>query len=161
MNSDPASLQNLNDIMAPGPLPWWPPAPGWYAVAAVVFVLAVWAIVRFLSKWRANAYRREALRHCAAIQSSGDEQLRQLPTVLKRTALSAWPRKQVASLSGREWHVFLDRTASTNLFTDGAGALLDRLAYPGKSEKPLTAEELSRLFEACFFWLRHHQAQVS
>ena len=41
---DPASLQNLNDIVALGPVPWWPPAPGWYFVIAVVTGLLLWRL---------------------------------------------------------------------------------------------------------------------
>ena len=34
--NDPGSLQNLNDIVVPGPVAWWPLAPGWYLLLAVL-----------------------------------------------------------------------------------------------------------------------------
>ena len=36
---DPGSLQNLNDIVAPAPVAWWPPAPGWWMLAALLATL--------------------------------------------------------------------------------------------------------------------------
>ena len=35
--NDAGSLQNLNDIVVPEPVAWWPPAPGWYEVKALWF----------------------------------------------------------------------------------------------------------------------------
>lgn len=160
MNSDPASLQNLNDIVAPGALPWWPPAPGWYVVAVVLVLLALWGSVRLFRHWRANAYRREAIRIFSDLQAGGVEQAGELPGLLKRTALAAWPRQQVAALSGAEWHDFLDRTASTERFSRSAGTLLERLAYPENGAPRLSAEEYRLLNEAAAHWLRHHRVKV-
>ena len=40
--NDPGSLQNLNDIVVPGPVAWWPPAPGWYVLAAFALAGLAW-----------------------------------------------------------------------------------------------------------------------
>ena len=42
--SDPGSLQNLHDIVVPGPAAWWPPAPGWYVLAAVALSVGEWCL---------------------------------------------------------------------------------------------------------------------
>lgn len=157
MNSDPASLQNLNDIVSPGPVAWWPLAPGWYVIAALLLALSVWALIRLNRQWSANAYRREAMRSFSAMRNGGEERARELPELLKRTALAAWPRRQVAALSGAEWHGFLDRTASTTLFSGGAGAILERLAYPGRDAGRLSEEEFQQLYEAIAHWLKNHR----
>ena len=160
MNSDPASLQNLNDIVVPGAVPWWPLAPGWYVVAVVLVLLGLWGSIRLFRNWLANAYRREAMRVFSDLRAGGPEQAGELPGLLKRTALSAWPRQQVAALSGAEWHGFLDRTASTERFTRSAGALLERLAYPEKGVHGLSAEEYRQLDEAVAYWLEHHRVKA-
>ena len=43
MNPDPASLENLRHIVQPAPVPWWPPAPGWWLLALILIGLLVWA----------------------------------------------------------------------------------------------------------------------
>jgi hypothetical protein len=154
---DPASLQNLNDIVAPGPVPWWPPAPGWYVVLLVLAGLLLWGLFRFVRWWRRNGYRREALRELKEIRSAGTVKADRLPVLLKRAALSAWPRAEVAALTGEEWHAFLDRTAETGRFCSGSGESLDRLAWASGST--LTNEEFGRVLKDSAWWLKHHRAE--
>jgi hypothetical protein len=154
--NDAGSLQNLNDIVPPSPPPWWPPAPGWYLLMAVTALLLLWLAYRGWRRWRADRYRREALAELAAIRDTSVS-LEALPALLKRTALAAWPRAEVASLSGDAWHHFLDRTAPRADFSDGLGPLLDRLSY-GEGRAALSPDERRRLLDAVQHWLRRHQA---
>lgn len=150
--SDPASLQNLHDIVLPAPPGWWPPAPGWYVLAVLLLAFALWWGRRAWQRWRADRYRREALKAFRALQADPGR-LAALPGLLKRTALAAWGREAVAALSGEAWHRFLDCSAGTDRFCAGAGALLDRLAYGGE---PLSGPEARLLLEAAALWLRGH-----
>ena len=161
MNSDPSSLQNLNDIVVPPPAPWWPPAPGWYIAGAILALLLLWRIYIFWQASRRNRYRRAALKELSLIRTQGDAAaLRRLPLLLKRTALSAWPREEVASLSGQAWHEFLDRTAQTKLFTGGAGQILNQLAYTGRDTAPPAAKDAGTLLAASEFWLTNHRREA-
>jgi hypothetical protein len=154
--SDPGSLQNLNEIVLPAPVPWWPPAPGWYLLAGFLLLLLMFLAVRWRRRWLRNAYRRRALAELAAMREDESE-LRELPALLKRTALAAWPRQDVAGLSGTDWHEFLDASGGEGRFRDGAGLILDRLSY-GAAEAPLpdVARRL-QLLEAAECWLRRHR----
>lgn len=105
MNSDPASLANLRDIMIPPPVPWWPPAPGWWFLLTVTGLIAVLVAVREWRRWRANAYRRAALRSLR-----GAENVAAIAEILKRAALVAFPRAEVASLTGSAWVQWLAET---------------------------------------------------
>jgi hypothetical protein len=143
MNPDPASLDRLHDVVAPLPVPWWPPAPGWYWVLGTLMLLLVVALVRGLLSWQRNRYRREALAEWRRQEtllrdpSQRTVALAGLAELIKRTALSAFPREQVASLTGPDWLAFLDRTGSTKDFTAGPGEILEKAAYD-----PRTASEL-------------------
>lgn len=151
--NDKASLQNLNDIVAPAAVPWWPLAPGWYVLAVIVAIALAGLAVMGWRRWQRDRYRRQALAELEEIREDAAGSLHLLPSLLKRTALSAWPRETVASLSGQPWHAFLDHSAGSDQFCHEAGELLDQLAY-GKS---LSEAEHSRLLAAAEKWLRLHR----
>ena len=154
---DNTSLQNLHDIAVPAPVSWWPLAPGWYVLAAVL-ALALLAVLFFLlRRYRQNRYRRLALGELSLMRKGGMP-LYLLPALLKRTALAAWPREQVASMSGADWHAFLDQSAGVDLFGSGPGLLLDRLSYGSAEPDGLSESESSQLLAASEAWLRGHQS---
>jgi hypothetical protein len=156
MNST-GSLQNLNDIVMPATAPWWPPAPGWYLLAGLMAAALAFLALRAWRRWRQDAYRRRALAAVAAIRD-GRLDSRQLPALLKRAALSAWPRSDVAALSGAAWHAFLDGSGGGGRFKAGAGGVLDRLSYGGPGSEPPGEVERRQVVDAAEFWLRRHQA---
>jgi hypothetical protein len=132
MNPDPASLDRLHDIISPPPAPWWPPAPGWYWLAGVLAIWTVYWLATAFIRWQRNRYRREAL---AQLRSQtrllSDAKMRapvlaNLAELLKRAALSAYPRSEVASLTGSAWLSFLDRQAGMRDFNSAQGALLEK-----------------------------------
>ena len=106
MTPDPTSLDRLHDIVAPPPVPWWPPAPGWYFVLGILAVAGIALTIRGIHRWQSNRYRREALAEWQRLQpllvadDTRAEALASLAELLKRTALSAFPRRRVASLTG-------------------------------------------------------------
>jgi len=155
--NDNTSLQNLNDIVAPGAVPWWPLAPAWYVVAALIGGALLVLTVVWLRRWQRNRYRRHALLELSAIRAGSAGALPLLPALLKRTALAVWPRETVAALSGAGWHRFLDDSAKMNQFCSGAGELLDQLAYESGSTTTLAAAEQSRLLDTAELWLKHHR----
>ena len=157
--NDPGSLQNLNDIVLPGAVAWWPPAPGWYAVLAVALALLLWLSFRAFRAWRKNTYRRQALREFGSIRKRGKSAAGDIPVLLKRAALSAWPRSGVASLSGREWHSFLDRTAPQAQIAEIAD-MLDRVSYSSRGVREPSNEEFDRLCDAVEHWLKHHRVEA-
>jgi len=110
-------------------------------------------------QWRRNRYRGEALRELARIRAGGPSgDLRETPVLLKRAALSAWPRNEVAGLVGADWHRFLDESAQTDRFRSGVGELLDRLAYQSADEPGLSGQEAAAVLDAAQTWLEQHRA---
>jgi len=148
MSADPADLSNLHDIVLPAPISYWPPAPGWWILALALLAVAAILIARLIAHYRRNAYRRAALRELETIGPAVDSASAvRISGVLKRTALVAFPREQVAGLTGPAWLAFLDRTGRTEAFSTGD---LAALAYGGNSR------EGGAISKAAKHWVRRH-----
>jgi len=161
---DPSSLQNLHDIVTPAPAPWLPPAPGWYALGLSVLLLLAWFSVRRYRAWQRNKYRREALAALDRLEkgladtAEYQQILPELPQLVKRTAIAAYGRSQVASLNGADWLAFLDKTGSTDVFTKGSGRLLtDCSCQPVTRLAALSREQVSGLRKAVHHWINKHK----
>jgi hypothetical protein len=143
-------LDKLHDFYRPQPPSWAPQTLGWYIVFALLLLLAVWGAWHVFATWRRNRYRREALSELEHVEISA------LPALLKRTALAAWPRERVASLSGETWLRFLGEHGNDNTFSGGIGQRLLDLDYCGSQLEP--AEETA-VRESASKWIRRHRVR--
>jgi len=93
-------IRGIAEIHQPPPVPWTPSAPGWTVLWGILLLAGIWTAWRLFSRWRQNAYRREALRLLRSVKQKyrpGDRAaLAALPRLLKNTALKAYPRDRVA-----------------------------------------------------------------
>ncbi|QIF05328.1 DUF4381 domain-containing protein [Roseimicrobium sp. ORNL1] len=167
MQQDPTSLDRLHDIVPPPAVPWWPPAPAWYWVLGLLCVAIVIWLLRAFMHWQRNRYRREALAECAKHQaalhdaSQRGNALVGLAALLKRTAITAFPRKDVASLTGTAWDGFLDHTVREKVFSQGGGSLLEAAAYDPRSASSVDENKARELARQVHAWITHHRVDVS
>jgi Ca-activated chloride channel family protein len=153
VNEDLANLNliELLDRLSPVPEPpvvsLWPQTEAWLWLGLGLFALTVWLIRRWLLHRHANAYRRAALQEIAEV---GDSPVA-LAEILRRTALAAYPRSEVAGLYGDEWLAFLDRTGQGTDFREGAGQTLARAPYSGETP------EAKQLVVLATRWVRSHR----
>lgn len=147
--TDPGDLNLLHDLAVP-PAPWWPPSPGWAILGLAT--LAALAVVawRWMAHWWRNRYRREALAELTRLEAQPNG-VAGLPELVKRAALSGYPRTEVAALSGSAWLAWLDRTGHTDAFTRGPGRALTEVAYA-----PTSPVNRADLFAAVRGWLKGH-----
>jgi hypothetical protein len=155
MSSDPTSLDRLHDVIVSPPVPWWPPAPGWVVSCLLLILALVYWIIRAVRHWQSNCYRREALELLENAHFSGGE----LATLIKRVALSVYPRALVASLTGEQWLTFLDQTGRTDAFTKGSGRWIARLAYEPQLIASLADTERRDLIAAVRDWIIRHRVE--
>jgi hypothetical protein len=149
MKEDPAaSLDRLVDIVEPTAAPLWPLAPGWWVLLVVALVTLFSVAFVCIRRWRRAAYRREASQ---LLDAMGDD-LSQLPKLLKRVALSAFPRQSVAALNGQNWIDFLNTHCDGAQFDRG---LLD-LAYRPDELEPASLEALR---SGARHWIRTHRIE--
>jgi hypothetical protein len=154
VSPDPTSLDRLHDLVLAPPVPWWPPAPGWRWLIGFAVCVLVGLAARAVSRRRANLYRREAL----ALLAAPSAPIASLPELVKRTALSAYPRETVASLTGDAWLAFLDRTGNTKAFTRGPGRRLVDLAYTPQVAIPQS--ERAELVATVRQWIERHSTDA-
>nr|CDQ34054.1 hypothetical protein BN993_03508 [Virgibacillus halodenitrificans] len=100
-------IDQLSSVPEPIPVAWWPQTWGWLVLTIVVVALLSWLGWRHYRHWQANRYRREALAELHRRLANGEGSIA-LAEVLRRTALAAFPREQVASLRGEAWGRFLN-----------------------------------------------------
>ena len=159
---DPASLQNLNDIILPTAVSWWPLANGWYFLFGLLVMVISWLAYRSRQRWVAARYRRAALHELQLLEvgihsdTNRDGCLRQIPILLKRTALSAYPRNKVASLSGAPWYDFLNSKVRTPLFTGTSVTYLDSISYSSGELSSVDNQAATTLLDVSRQWLKHH-----
>jgi hypothetical protein len=143
-------LGKLEPISEPPIVSLWPQTEAWVWIGLAVFGFAAWLLRLVLLRHRANAYRRAALREIAAAR----ENPAVLAEILRRTALAAFPRAEVAGLYGEEWLAFLDRTADGTGFREGPGRAFAHAAY---REQTLETTWLATLATR---WVRRHRVDA-
>ncbi|WP_353472514.1 DUF4381 domain-containing protein [Salipiger sp. H15] len=142
-----ALVNQLIEPAPPPPVPLTPQTWGWAALALILLALLVWAGWRWYRYHAANAYRRAALAEAERAQTTAE-----LATILRRAALAAYPRTEVASLTGSAWTGFLSRTGK-GTFPETAGEELRRAPY--RQPRAAPSPELRR---AALRWLKTHRA---
>ena len=105
-------------------------------------------------RWWRDRYRREALRQLSTLAL--DAQLAALPFLLKTTALQAYPREQVAALSGERWLEFLDAHCTEVSFCRGIGQSLLDIAYLPSEQWQLNAAQANELISLSRIWIERH-----
>lgn len=151
-------LAALHPLRTPEPLPWWPPAPGWWLLAGLLLAALGWAAWRGWRRYQGNRYRRNACRALQGIiarhREHGDPAriLGELNSLLKAVALRSCPRAEVASLSGERWRSFLN---------EGLAEARSPLRFPEAVARahapdpgPVDSLALQRCAET---WLRRHR----
>lgn len=155
----PDPLAGLIDIALPPPVSLWPQTWTSRIAIALVLVALVVALWRLVHSWRANRYRREALSELNEIGQRLDAReaqgLAELSMLVRRTALSAFPRTTIAPLAGPAWLAFLDRSYGGQEFSQGVGRLLASAPYQRSAPDP---EQLRALAALVRQWIRGHHA---
>jgi hypothetical protein len=160
---DPTSLDRLHDIIVPAPISWWPPAPGWFVLGAVVILILLLGAMWFVRRYRMNLYRRQAMNELHQIAmalrapDSRAEAMASIACLLKRVALTIYPRNQVAPMTGGVWIAFLQRTCKQKPLGK-SGKLLAAAPYDPHPARQASPEDIDELISTAEFWIAHHQA---
>lgn len=145
----------MHDLAMPEPVPWIPATPGWWILFSWLIGTVLVATAAVVKRRRLNRYRREALAELTAIEneseSSPGETAQRIAVLLKRTALVAYPRDQVASLFGADWARFLKDSTNNDRHIVAAADKLAVAAYQSDCDSKMLCKPARR-------WIRLHRA---
>ena len=161
-------LSALADIHLPAEVSWWPPAPLWWLVAALVLAAIGYGCYLLFLRWQNRQRLRVALEEIrrahtrwqqtqASDKDAGLALLHACNSTLKRVALVHYPDTDVAALHGQKWLEFLDHGSPGSDFTGGAGRILADGSY--RRHYTADAATAAALVQACEGWITRQYLQ--
>ena len=153
---NPDLLSQLRDIHTAPPVPWWPPAPGWWLLAAILLLVLAWVGRRGMARFRDQKRRKQMLAWVDHLNNSVDVErepqvwLATLNRIFKLVALRAFPDGRCAVLAGQEWVDFLVGRIGQPDAADSLGALASGPYDPAPEFDATILSELARI------WIRRH-----
>lgn len=131
-------LQNLRGIHLPSPISMWPKTFGWYILIALLIILTLTMTVKLYRYYFKKSCQKKLINELHRLTTlyftSPTESLAKISILLRRIALAAFPRKEVAGLNGEAWLKFLDREVQekNGRFVSGVGRVLISAPYQSK-----------------------------
>lgn len=146
MNTSALSSIDLHDIHAAAAPEFWPPAPGWWVLAAALMGVTFLSGRQLLKVWRRRQLQQSILGELENLNArSPAEVATHVSTLLRRVALICFERNEVASLSGDAWLSFLDQTGGNGAFSSGIGSVLATAPYATHDISDMDSEALLAL----------------
>ena len=134
----------LRDIHLPADPSWWPPAPGWWILAAIAVGLIAWAAVALRKRAGKRRWQRQILAEFERIaaepvlKNHAPNFIGELSQLLRRS--SRLVDVNAPSLRGNAWLSFLDSILGGDEFSQGPGRVLLDGAY--RREASIDVERL-------------------
>jgi hypothetical protein len=151
----PQLLDLMHGLVTPEPVSWLPQTPGWWIVLGWLVAMLLLAGRQVIRRRRRNRYRRDALAELEAIEADASIEpavaAQRIAAVLKRTALVAYPRQDVAGLYGADWARFLTESADNDPQIAKAADDLAAAAYRPDANPQVLSSPARR-------WIRRHRA---
>ena len=147
----------LEDIILPTAVSIWPLAWGWWFVfvITVILIVALFLLIkRHRKKW---GYRKVALtllkKEYQQWQKNHHSQqsCQTMLTILKRTAITAFPQEKVNSLYGQAWVDFLNKQVKQPINATLSQAICE-MQY-----QPAANTDIQLIYKYCKLWIKTHQ----
>lgn len=128
----------LRDIHLPADPSWWPPAPGWWVLAAICVSLLVCTFLWLRARNRRRQWRRQIMAEFNQIATNEDFRLdpprliAELSQLLRRSGRLI--DATAPSLRGSAWLAFLDAQLGGEEFSQGPGRILLDGPYQRKAD---------------------------
>ena len=150
-------LDKLEPLIAPAPISWWPPAPGWWLLALLLPVHLPRKAAEQSTEAPLDPLRQAALSELERLSKPYDgvdagPWLQQLNAILKRLCRERYPQSNSHILSSRAWLAFLDSRCPAAGLT--RWMILVEGAY--RPHCNLNDKAIAGLNQAVAIWIRKH-----
>ena len=173
-------LEKIVETTAPETISYFPQTIAWQIICIVLIIFILNKGYQSWKTYQANAYRREALFWLSQCSLSNEEDVRQLPALLRKTALLACQvnnnnhstqsgelviicRDEITQLSGNAWAIWLDEHCTKTKFSHQTAALsseqlLKNLAYIAHIDllDDKFNKALKLLSQQITLWIKYH-----
>ena len=149
-----ASLNNLNDIIMPEAVGFYPLAPGWIIVILLALALLFHFSFKAYSRYKRSLYKREALKELESYTQENRNEILALLTLAKRVGIAAYGRDQIAKLSGESWWDFMEQHSKVKINTELREELSDLLYDTSKEHE---SAQYVAVREMVTLWIRTHK----
>jgi len=149
-------LKNIAETPAPEPVSWLPQTLGWQILCIFALIFGLNKLYSVYKSYKRNAYRRVALQWIKQLEGCTDIQLfRQLPKLLRKTAILAFGRTDVLHLSDKCWEEWLDKQCAKTSFSHLCPTLLHQLAFAPSVD--ISTHQYEVLIEQVKLWIAFHR----
>ncbi|HET8707727.1 MAG TPA: DUF4381 domain-containing protein, partial [Pseudomonadales bacterium] len=132
----PEQNLELHDIHLPAEPGWFPLAPGWWILLALLIASVVLFFFVYRKWQRQKRFQHEAISLIETIliqyenrELADAEAVTSISAALKRVAITLYGREKVAKLVGAAWLEFLDSSGKKPRFNTEAGMALVQSGY--------------------------------
>lgn len=141
----------LADIQLAEPVSAWPPAIGWWLLAALIITLLASLLLWLIKRHRLKGFGRQA---CAHLKQRGETlSLQELNELLKVTALHYCPQPHLAGLTGARWHKWLLNHCSSK-HQEAMTQLTATLEKHQYAQSEPSQQQLQQLHHTARLWLK-------
>lgn len=154
-------IKGIVETSAPEVVSLWPQTLGWKIVSLILLFYLSKILYQAWLSYKRNSYRREALTWLQNLPTyfnlAEQPVYRQLPSLIRKTALEAFGRDQVSQLSNEQWDRWLDDQCELTCFEEKCARYLHVLAY---TQIPrLNEDQINTLVTQIELWIKHHRRQ--
>ncbi len=155
-------VYQLRDIHGLDPIPWWPPAPGWWLLAAGI-ILGLWLAYRLFPHLRPRAlvgltWRWDAARHLRELRrrvprQEAKQSAAELSELLRRIAMARCGRDACAGLTGKDWLQWLSDNDPRQFDWSTQASIMLNLPYAPPGSSDTEKKHILALIDAAHNWL--------
>ena len=147
----------LGQLLEPEPVGFSFSTPGWHIIAVIVIILLLVFFYQWVSQYRKDAFRREAIKSILLIEKRYKEKqdancVNDILVVLKLVAIESFGRENVAQLNGEDWLLFLENKADKTPF----GNYSEQISQFVNKEIEVPKNDVERIIAISKRWIKTH-----